>query len=271
MRVHYPGKQAVDKVVVTQATAFRRSLSAWLGHGSRRRGAVLGRWRRDLRDARDVCASGAWRQEKRKQAARKRLLRTSAGCSRKPLGPDLDRTAALPRDVLLTRMATPLAEILPGPDGPLARALPGYKARPQQIEMAEQVAAALQERLQLVVEAGTGTGKTFAYLVPARCCRVARSSFRPAPAHYRIELFHRDLPTICAAIGRPVRIALLKGRANYLCRHRLGHGRATGLCARVAQGSRDCIAQGSRLVVHDEAGRRRGVARHRRAAPCGRG
>jgi ATP-dependent DNA helicase DinG len=116
-------------------------------------------------------------------------------------------------------MALSLAEIL-GSEGPLARALPGYTARPQQIEMAEHVAAALQERTQLVVEAGTGTGKTFAYLVPALLSgrKIIVSTGTRA---LQDQLFHRDLPTICAAIGRPARIALLKGRANYLCRHRL--------------------------------------------------
>ncbi|MCX7054892.1 MAG: ATP-dependent DNA helicase [Proteobacteria bacterium] len=116
-------------------------------------------------------------------------------------------------------MALPLAAIL-GPEGPLARALPGYTTRPQQIEMAEHVAVALQERTQLVIEAGTGTGKTFAYLVPALLSgrKVIVSTGTRA---LQDQLFHRDLPTICAAIGRPVRIALLKGRANYLCRHRL--------------------------------------------------
>ncbi len=116
-------------------------------------------------------------------------------------------------------MALPLADIL-GPAGPVARALPGYTARPQQIEMAEHVAAALDERTQLVVEAGTGTGKTFAYLVPALLSgrKVIVSTGTKA---LQDQLFHRDLPTICGAIGRPARVALLKGRANYLCRHRL--------------------------------------------------
>jgi ATP-dependent DNA helicase DinG len=116
-------------------------------------------------------------------------------------------------------MSATLAEIL-GPDGPLARALPGYVARPQQIAMAEHVAAALAARTQLVVEAGTGTGKTFAYLVPALLSgrRIIVSTGTRA---LQDQLFHRDLPTLCGAIGRPVRVALLKGRANYLCRHRL--------------------------------------------------
>jgi ATP-dependent DNA helicase DinG len=116
-------------------------------------------------------------------------------------------------------MALPLADVL-GVEGPLARALPGYATRPQQVAMAEHVAAALEERTQLIVEAGTGTGKTFAYLVPALLSgrRVVVSTGTRA---LQDQLFHRDLPTICSVLGRPVRVALLKGRANYLCRHRL--------------------------------------------------
>jgi ATP-dependent DNA helicase DinG len=116
-------------------------------------------------------------------------------------------------------MADSLAEIF-GPDGPLARAMPGYGLREQQVAMAAQVAAALEGRDKLIVEAGTGTGKTFAYLVPALVSgrRVILSTGTRA---LQDQLFHRDLPAICGAIGRPVCIALLKGRANYLCRHRL--------------------------------------------------
>ncbi|HET7203746.1 MAG TPA: ATP-dependent DNA helicase, partial [Steroidobacteraceae bacterium] len=116
-------------------------------------------------------------------------------------------------------MSSSLAEIL-GPEGPLARALPGYATRAQQVAMAEHVAAALAGRSQLIVEAGTGTGKTFAYLVPALLSgrRIIVSTGTRA---LQDQLFHRDLPMVCSALGRPVRVALLKGRANYLCRHRL--------------------------------------------------
>jgi ATP-dependent DNA helicase DinG len=104
--------------------------------------------------------------------------------------------------------------------GPLARALPGYAPRPGQLSMAEHVGAALDSRETLIVEAGTGTGKTYAYLVPALLSgrRVVLSTGTRA---LQDQLFHRDLPAICGVLGRPVRIALLKGRANYLCRHRL--------------------------------------------------
>ncbi|HQR25264.1 MAG TPA: ATP-dependent DNA helicase [Steroidobacteraceae bacterium] len=116
-------------------------------------------------------------------------------------------------------MAADLADLF-GADGPLAKALPGYVVRDGQLAMAEHVAAAMEGRETLVVEAGTGTGKTFAYLVPALVPgrRVIISTGTRA---LQDQLFHRDLPAICGALGRPVRVALLKGRANYLCRHRL--------------------------------------------------
>jgi ATP-dependent DNA helicase DinG len=107
-----------------------------------------------------------------------------------------------------------------GAGGPLARNLAGYSLRADQVRMAHAVAAAMHERSTLIVEAGTGTGKTFAYLVPALLSgrRVIISTGTRA---LQDQLFHRDLPTLCGAIGRPVQLALLKGRANYLCRHRL--------------------------------------------------
>ena len=107
-----------------------------------------------------------------------------------------------------------------GPDGPLARRLSGYSPRVGQAAMAREVAATLARGETLIVEAGTGTGKTFAYLAPALLSgrRVIVSTGTRA---LQDQLYHRDLPTICEALGRPARVALLKGRANYLCRHRL--------------------------------------------------
>ncbi len=107
-----------------------------------------------------------------------------------------------------------------GADGPLARAIAGFTTREEQIGMAAAVDHALRTRGRLVVEAGTGTGKTFAYLVPALLSgkRVVIST---GTRTLQDQLFARDLPTVAAAVGRPVRIALLKGRANYLCLHRL--------------------------------------------------
>lgn len=107
-----------------------------------------------------------------------------------------------------------------GPDGPLASAVPGFTTRPEQIAMAGEVAQALQSRGRLVVEAGTGTGKTYAYLIPVLLSgrRVIVST---GTRTLQDQLFRRDLPTVAAALGMPVRVALLKGRANYLCLHRL--------------------------------------------------
>lgn len=105
-------------------------------------------------------------------------------------------------------------------DGPLAQSIDGFATRVEQIEMAMHVHRALHRGGKLIVEAGTGTGKTFAYLAPALLSskRVVVST---GTRTLQDQLFHRDLPTISRALGRPVRVALLKGRANYLCIHRL--------------------------------------------------
>ncbi|MGH8443144.1 MAG: ATP-dependent DNA helicase [Nevskiaceae bacterium] len=105
-------------------------------------------------------------------------------------------------------------------DGPLAREVPGYAPRAVQVTMAEAVRQALERHRTLAVEAGTGTGKTFAYLVPALLAgkRVVIST---GTLNLQDQLFYRDLPRVRAALGVPARLALLKGRANYLCRQRL--------------------------------------------------
>lgn len=105
-------------------------------------------------------------------------------------------------------------------DGPLAAAIEGFTTRAEQTQMAAAVARALHSRGRLVVEAGTGVGKTFAYLVPVLLSgrRVIVST---GTRTLQDQLFHRDLPMLARAVGRPVRVALLKGRANYLCLYRL--------------------------------------------------
>jgi ATP-dependent DNA helicase DinG len=105
-------------------------------------------------------------------------------------------------------------------DGPLARLLPGYAARPQQQEMAEAVAEALANNSSLVAEAGTGTGKTFAYLVPALMSG-QKVIISTGTKNLQDQLFHKDLPLVRKALSLPVDVALLKGRANYLCLHRM--------------------------------------------------
>src|ERR1700757_3094337 len=114
-----------------------------------------------------------------------------------------------------------------GHGGPLERALPDFKVRRQQLRMAERIAAAIQGRETLAVEAGTGTGKTFAYLVPALLSG-ARVLISTGTRTLQDQLFSKDLPLVAAALGRPAKVALLKGRSNYLCRYRLAQAGAEG-------------------------------------------
>src|SRR3954447_9696464 len=123
------------------------------------------------------------------------------------------------RTVLLLTEMLDLEDIF-GPDGPLQRSLPDFRFRRQQLRMAERIAAALANREALVVEAGTGTGKTFAYLVPALLSG-KRVLISTGTRTLQDQLFSKDLPLLSAALGRPARVALLKGRSNYLCRYRL--------------------------------------------------
>ena len=106
------------------------------------------------------------------------------------------------------------------PGGVLSRAADAFRPRPGQTEMACAVARTIDVGGALVVEAGTGVGKTFSYLVPALLSgeRVLLST---ATKTLQDQLFARDLPRLAEALGVPVRMALLKGRSSYLCPHRL--------------------------------------------------
>ncbi|WP_367027214.1 ATP-dependent DNA helicase [Methylococcus sp. ANG] len=105
-------------------------------------------------------------------------------------------------------------------DGPLARALPGFRPREAQSGMARAVEQAIRDGRCLIAEAGTGTGKTFAYLVPALLSgkRVLVST---GTRNLQDQLFQKDLPLLRQALTAPVHTALLKGRSNYLCPYRL--------------------------------------------------
>ena len=111
--------------------------------------------------------------------------------------------------------------------GALSRSDRDHIERGEQIEMALAVAAAIDDRSALVVEAGTGVGKTFAYLVPALLSG-ARTLVSTATKALQDQLFLRDLPRLRAALGVPVMVAVLKGRASYLCLHRLNLARHAG-------------------------------------------
>ncbi|OLF74962.1 ATP-dependent helicase [Pseudoalteromonas haloplanktis] len=104
--------------------------------------------------------------------------------------------------------------------GPLALSIDGYTPRQPQIDMAVAVEDALKTRSQLVVEAGTGTGKTFAYLAPALKSK-GKTIISTGSKALQEQLYHRDLPVLVRALGAAKKTALLKGRANYLCTYRL--------------------------------------------------
>lgn len=111
--------------------------------------------------------------------------------------------------------------------GPLARLDPGYKPREPQLQMSRAVARALSRREALVVEAGTGVGKTFAYLVPTLLAG-SRALISTATKSLQDQLFLRDLPRLTKTLQMPVRLALLKGRGSYLCLHRMKEARVSG-------------------------------------------
>ena len=111
--------------------------------------------------------------------------------------------------------------------GPLAAAIPGYKVRAQQIEMAQAIADTIAARSVLVAEAGTGTGKTFAYLVPALLSG-GKVIVSTGTKTLQDQLFGRDLVVVREALRVPVTVALLKGRANYVCHYYLERAKQDG-------------------------------------------
>jgi ATP-dependent DNA helicase DinG len=136
-------------------------------------------------------------------------------------------------------------------NGKLAQAIKGYRARPQQQEMALRIATAIQDNSVLVAEAGTGTGKTFAYLVPALLSG-GKVIISTGTKTLQDQLFERDLPAVRDALGVPVSIALLKGRANYVCHYHLERAIADG-----------------RFQSREEAGHIRSIARFAKTSKTG--
>jgi len=104
--------------------------------------------------------------------------------------------------------------------GPLAESVEGFVPRRAQQEMAARIEQALADYSVFIAESGTGTGKTFAYLVPALLSG-RKILISTGTRHLQDQLYHRDLPVIRDALAVPMTTALLKGRANYLCRYRL--------------------------------------------------
>ena len=109
--------------------------------------------------------------------------------------------------------------------GALASRLDAFNPRPAQLRLTEAIAEAFEHRDVLLAEAGTGTGKTYAYLVPALLSGL-KTIVSTGTRALQDQLYHRDLPRVRSALGTGLRSALLKGRANYLCKYRLQQARA---------------------------------------------
>ncbi|HQR03410.1 MAG: ATP-dependent DNA helicase [Proteobacteria bacterium] len=137
-------------------------------------------------------------------------------------------------------------------DGPLARAIPGFRLRPQQLEMAERIEAAIRNNDIFVAEAGTGTGKTFAYLVPSLLSG-GKIVISTGTRTLQDQLFNRDLPVVREALGVGATIALLKGRANYVCPYHLERA----------------LSEGRTLATKAEAAHLRTIARFAKATRSG--
>jgi len=128
-------------------------------------------------------------------------------------------------------------------DGPLAEAVPGFHPRQSQTEMAKAIADAIAQQETLIAEAGTGTGKTFAYLVPALLWG-GKVIVSTGTKNLQDQLFLRDIPTVRRALHAPVSVALLKGRANYVCHYHL-----------------ERTLQNGRLTAREDVGYLREIAR----------
>ena len=117
------------------------------------------------------------------------------------------------------------AEVL-GESGPFARNLDHYTVRDSQLEMACAIESSIANKQTLLAESGTGTGKTFAYLVPALLSG-KKTLVSTGTKHLQEQLFHRDIPMVLETLGLNFKVSLLKGRSNYLCLHRMQQARSS--------------------------------------------
>ena len=115
------------------------------------------------------------------------------------------------------------ADIL-GEHGPFAQRLDNYTVRDAQVKMADAIEKTIAEKQTLLAESGTGTGKTFAYLVPALLSG-KKTLVSTGTKHLQEQLFHRDIPMVIESLGIAAKVSLLKGRSNYLCLHRMQQAR----------------------------------------------
>ena len=138
-----------------------------------------------------------------------------------------------------------------GPTGPLGNAVRGYRPRHSQTDMAKAIACAIDAQSTLVCEAGTGTGKTFAYLVPALLWG-GKTIVSTGTKNLQDQLFLRDIPTVRRALNVPVTVALLKGRGNYLCHFHL-----------------ERTLQNGRMTSRDDVGHLREISRFMKTTQSG--
>ncbi len=116
-----------------------------------------------------------------------------------------------------------------GPDGLIARAHPEYEYRPGQVDMARAVMRAFEEKRHLIVEAGTGTGKTLAYLVPAVAAALGgngRVIVSTGTKNLQEQLMEKDIPFLQGVLPKPFAATYMKGRNNYLCLNRLARAQS---------------------------------------------
>ena len=138
-----------------------------------------------------------------------------------------------------------------GPTGPLGSAVGGYRPRHSQTDMAKAIARAIDAQSTLICEAGTGTGKTFAYLVPALLWG-GKTIVSTGTKNLQDQLFLRDIPTVRRALNVPVTVALLKGRANYVCHFHL-----------------ERTLQNGRMTSRDDVGHLREISRFMKTTQSG--
>jgi len=117
-------------------------------------------------------------------------------------------------------IVTESAASILGEHGPFAQRIDNYAVRQSQIAMASAIEDTIIEKQTLLAESGTGTGKTFAYLVPALLSG-KKTLVSTGTKHLQEQLFHRDIPLVVESLGLNAKISLLKGRSNYLCLHRM--------------------------------------------------
>ena len=117
-----------------------------------------------------------------------------------------------------------------GPEGLIARAHPEYEYRPGQVQMAEAVLRAFDDKKHLIVEAGTGTGKTLAYLVPAVAAALGgrgRVVISTGTKNLQEQLMEKDIPFLQSVLPKKFSAAYMKGRSNYACLHRIKNAENT--------------------------------------------